>query len=389
MKLNKILSIVLIIACLVSMFATNASACWITDLGEECSGWHVVKNGKGEIVFEGTCEELEAWEAEKEIQNKKVTNDEYYKGRKRGLTKTDKYYVNERGWLGRYIAPLEVTEEQKLQYRTTQYFDDVPLTAWYAEAVNALAAGGILTGDGKGHFRPNDTITYAELCIILARLDISCDLNDPFEPYHWTNEKTGEKGGFDEPVNWAHTAFQQLYICRNGVAKLGGFISKENQEAPYTLTTTKVTREMALMRLRAYGNYIVECMNAPATEKYLYADQYAAPGCEGYTRTVRLDENGTMHGVLYDDQGNIRDDIECIIITDLAKYDLEHPYNGDYSGIVNMYRWGYTVGIDADHNVGLGREITRAELCALLYRMGLTYENCCGKDASGIMWGVK
>lgn len=384
MKLNKILSIVLIIACLVSMFATSASACELAGEPDDPCPGHISGYGEGLM----TCDEITAARAQKYGTNggksdpegrewdKYHCNDWYYNGRKYGLTKTDKYYVNERGPMGRYIAPLEVTEEQRLQYRTTQYFDDVPLDAWYAEGVNALAAGGILAGDGKGHFRPNDTITYAELCIILARLDISCDLNDPFEPYHWTNEKTGEKGGFDAPVNWAHTAFQQLYICRNGVAKLGGFISKEKQEAPYTLTTTKVTREMALSKLYQYGEYIATCMNAPDYNKYYTGSNYTAPGCDIYATNCH-----TKLGYLSpENEGKI-------IIPDLEKYYLENDWNG-YSTIAQMYRWGYTVGIDADHNVGIGREITRAELCALLYRMGLTYENCCGKDTSSVTGGV-
>ena len=42
--------------------------------------------------------------------------------------------------------------------------------AWYAAAVNALAASGLLTGYSDGSFRPNKPITRAELAAILAKL---------------------------------------------------------------------------------------------------------------------------------------------------------------------------------------------------------------------------
>ena len=45
--------------------------------------------------------------------------------------------------------------------------------AWYAKAVATLANAGIITGDPKGTFRPNDTITRAEFAAIAARFDNS------------------------------------------------------------------------------------------------------------------------------------------------------------------------------------------------------------------------
>lgn len=48
-------------------------------------------------------------------------------------------------------------------------FKDVPANAWYAAAVNAIAALGIIKGDGKGFFRPEAEITRAEFVAIGAR----------------------------------------------------------------------------------------------------------------------------------------------------------------------------------------------------------------------------
>ena len=44
------------------------------------------------------------------------------------------------------------------------------MDSWYGPAVNALARLGLLSGDGKGSFHPNDPVTHQELCSILARM---------------------------------------------------------------------------------------------------------------------------------------------------------------------------------------------------------------------------
>lgn len=49
-------------------------------------------------------------------------------------------------------------------------FTDVPADAWYADAVYAGAALGLIEGDGDGAFRPEDTITRAEVAAIVNRM---------------------------------------------------------------------------------------------------------------------------------------------------------------------------------------------------------------------------
>ena len=51
----------------------------------------------------------------------------------------------------------------------TVNFSDVPDNAWYADAVNALASLGILTGAGNNEFAPDRAITRAEFTVIAMR----------------------------------------------------------------------------------------------------------------------------------------------------------------------------------------------------------------------------
>ncbi|OAS18671.1 leucine-rich repeat protein [Paenibacillus oryzisoli] len=47
-------------------------------------------------------------------------------------------------------------------------FVDVPASAWYASAVNAAVASGLVSGIGAGRFAPNDTITREQMAVVIA-----------------------------------------------------------------------------------------------------------------------------------------------------------------------------------------------------------------------------
>ena len=87
-------------------------------------------------------------------------------------------------------------------------FTDVRSNSWYAAAVNALAAAGVVSGYADGSFHPNATATRAELVTILAALSgESCTGSPSFSdvsPRHWANNAIAlaqEKGwvsGYDD-----------------------------------------------------------------------------------------------------------------------------------------------------------------------------------------------
>lgn len=48
-------------------------------------------------------------------------------------------------------------------------FDDVPQDSYYASAIASARASGIVTGDGDGAFRPDDTLTRQDAAVLLCR----------------------------------------------------------------------------------------------------------------------------------------------------------------------------------------------------------------------------
>ena len=49
------------------------------------------------------------------------------------------------------------------------YFADVPKGSWYASSVNAMASLGLVTGVGGGKFAPDATMTQEEFITVLGR----------------------------------------------------------------------------------------------------------------------------------------------------------------------------------------------------------------------------
>ena len=76
-------------------------------------------------------------------------------------------------WWTRGNEPKEDVERDEWQYlgdvpvKNNRYFSDVPADAWYTEAVNALAARGVLTGTENGsRFLPSRPVTRAQFAVM-------------------------------------------------------------------------------------------------------------------------------------------------------------------------------------------------------------------------------
>lgn len=83
-----------------------------------------------------------------------------------------------------YLALTALHRQQQHQNHlyTIHYFPDV-VGHIHADKINALAADGILSGDGTGHYRPNQFITRAEFTAVLVKalgLKLTSTKNHPF-----------------------------------------------------------------------------------------------------------------------------------------------------------------------------------------------------------------
>ena len=69
-------------------------------------------------------------------------------------------------------AELAAVLDRVMGYREKgeNVYSDLPGGAWYAQSLLHLASQGVLAGDGKGHMRPEAPITRQEACTALARV---------------------------------------------------------------------------------------------------------------------------------------------------------------------------------------------------------------------------
>lgn len=79
------------------------------------------------------------------------------------------------------------SEQTGESQETQKGFSDLDQASWAKEAVEALASRGIVSGDGDGHFRPNDEVTREEFVkMIVSAIGITdenatCSFLDVFE----------------------------------------------------------------------------------------------------------------------------------------------------------------------------------------------------------------
>ena len=86
-------------------------------------------------------------------------------------------------------------------------FSDVPDSAWYAGAVNAMANMGFVSGSG-GAFRPGQAITYQEMVSILSRIAAWVSMDGYDLDGHLLTPEEMER--YSDFASWAQTAARNL-----------------------------------------------------------------------------------------------------------------------------------------------------------------------------------
>lgn len=224
-----------------------------------------------------------------------------------------------------------------------QRYPDVPLDAWYAEAVNDMTRGGLVKGYDDGLFHPDDEVTAGEFMTILCRIGGKEWTNADFKPHSWFGKIVDNqlvRPYYETPVSWSHWAIIKMYDSQIGT------VYPENAEVPVTRMETVNT----LMRIvswhihRYHENLDVGQPFVQVSEKVWTADDI--PDYDFMW--------GHWNEILYASAGTI----------------------GSCDNIINAYNLGITQGVDSDGTFNPMGHLTRAELCQMLYNMGLTRFGC-------------
>lgn len=219
--------------------------------------------------------------------------------------------------------PTETDEPVETQ-KPVQYFDDVPENAWYYDAVNTMAANGIINGYSDGLFHPENNVTYAELASILYRLGT----ND--------NPVNRPVPGHPEETHWASYA---MYTLR----KVGGDLRVFMQDkADWAIDRGRTAAaivdflDKTSKRLDNVHDYTVDNNPIPDWEEIVNPST-------GYYKYNPLSK---------------RDD-----------FILNH---WNENNILKAYNLGVINGKDSTGRFDPAGTLTRAELCQILYNAGLT-----------------
>lgn len=288
---------------------------------------------------------------------------------------------------------------------TTPVFTDVPADAWYAEAVNALAKDGLVKGVGDGKFDPDGEVTYGELTAILARLYCPADapLNVNYNPVPDGNNRS--YGGWHYAYGWRIVSVRRMGDTREDV-KNGTNAPAAHWAALCNDIVTTRTMEIAetedldvpVIRGSAIEHIAYAALHAKAgTPEYVNAytpadipDWNDVLGIEHKVFDAYSDETADLHVWPIDDELHfLPNDYVCYDLNyeKCPGYNMDSVAANDMNGqtwvkahpdlVLRAYNMGITEGVDETHACDVYGHLTRAELCAMLYRTGLTKPGSC------------
>lgn len=203
---------------------------------------------------------------------------------------------------------------------SAQVFDDVAPDAWYYEAVNTMAQGGLLAGYSDGLFHPDDPITYGQFATILCRI---------------TGQSTEYYAHYDSGIyctvnHWALGAM--LHINSTHI------FSKACKNADEPLWRAEALESLAAL--------------ASKMPKYNYSYD-----------TQISDKIWTW------------DDIADADIVQNVRANKSGSHTWAWPTILQAYNLGITSGVDSAGTCNPTKTMTRAELCQMLYNMGISGAN--------------
>ena len=91
-------------------------------------------------------------------------------------------------------------------------YPDVKPNAWYATAVHALAAHGVIRGYPDGLYHPQDSITRAQFATIVVKIAATPSMNTEITPLSELGNAEAKNGRFSD-VSADHWAYAQINIA--------------------------------------------------------------------------------------------------------------------------------------------------------------------------------
>ena len=174
------------------------------------------------------------------------------------------------------VEPEKPVVEPEKPITGEYMFSDVNTSHWFYTAVNAMSEGGLVQGVGNGKFAPQETLTYAQFCQILARAQ---------------GLETGEQNGY-----WAYKAIKS---CRDKgyVIDLGDYTS-----ANYDVAMPREAAVAGMFRAKATELYAAGKVGTSITDKHIpdYAkidDNYKNDILDAYNSGITngMDSNRTFN----------------------------------------------------------------------------------------------
>lgn len=242
------------------------------------------------------------------------------------------------------------------------HYADVPANAWYAEAVNAMTEGGLLTGYTDGLFHPDDPITYAQFVTVLARVlgqEATNPANVP-EGTHWAQ------------TAWNNTKYERVYYTRRVFVYESGY--KDGTKGTLDTPDTDVPPEVDdnLYRWAVLESLVKLASNMPIYNAKRYDSSLVpslpiAPHNYGKALPVMFEQISPKIWTKNDIP-----DWDSKWETEVVSHSSAYP-NG-YC-ILLAYNLGITKGTDQNGTCDAYGDVTRAQLCQLLWNMGITSKN--------------
>ena len=230
-----------------------------------------------------------------------------------------------------YSAAATVPENPSTtQKPVKQYYPDVSPDAWYADAVNAMTKGNLLKGYDDSLFHPDDIITGGQFATILCRIGGADPSNEHFAPHD----------DYDKPINWAHWA------CR-------------------LISQSKVAYRISPKR---------------ANNNVLRGEAIAVFSSLAYKMPKYHESQNGIYSTTYpirqvSEKVWTENDIPDYEDTKLLTTENTAGICDGGEAIVEAYNLGIVNGIDDLGTCNPLKPITRAELCQILYNMGVFEED--------------